>query len=118
MCFLWIEGGVNAAEDNIGTPRACHPANIIASQCIRGVDANADDIAALDAAWIHRIERFVNENRVAEGGWGSGGKHIQPTRRNDRNTKRHVAWIDEVNLHVFCTACKTVTERPTGIRNG
>jgi hypothetical protein len=78
-----------------------YPANLVPAQGICRMDTDADDIATLDAAGVYRTERFINENRVAVGGWRSSRKHIQTTRRNDGSAKRRMARIDKVNFHAL-----------------
>src|SRR6185437_3209318 len=44
--FLGVKGGVNAAVDYPGAPFARHAADLVAAQCIAGVDADADYVAS------------------------------------------------------------------------
>ena len=61
--FLRIECGVNSAEDDIGAALPSQSANLIPAQGIPRMDADADDISALDAAWIHRSECLIDDYR-------------------------------------------------------
>jgi len=64
--LLRIECGVNSAEDDVGTALPCQSPNLISTQRIPRMDADADDISTLDAAWIHRTECFIDHYGVAE----------------------------------------------------
>ena len=97
MGFFRVQRGVNSAEDYIGAALPRHFANLISAQGIPRMDTDADDIATLDAVRIYRTERFIDEKRIAEGGWRSSRKYIQPTRRNNGSAKRHMARIDKVD---------------------
>jgi hypothetical protein len=50
---------MDTAKDNEGASLLCKMPDCITSQCIPGVDANANDIAALNRIWLKRFQSFV-----------------------------------------------------------
>jgi hypothetical protein len=60
MRFVWVEGCVNASEHHLGAAVARHSANFVASERIRRVDTDADDIARLDAVWGYCRQSFID----------------------------------------------------------
>ena len=95
--FLGKQRGVNAAVDDPGAALARQLPDFVAAARIARVNADADDVAWLDGGGVDRIERLVNDDRVAPFGTGGGGEHIQPSRCDDRHAKRHVAGIQQVD---------------------
>src|SRR5487761_123070 len=88
-----------SAEDHIGASVARYFANLIPAQSVSRMNTDPDNVSGLDALGINGAKRFVDNNWIAKGCWRSGGKHIEPTGRDDRGTKRNMARIDKVNLH-------------------
>ena len=64
--LLRKQRGVNAAVHDPGAALAGHAADLVAAQRVAGVDADADDVAGRDCRWIDRLERFVDENGIAD----------------------------------------------------
>ena len=97
--FVGEERRVDAAEHDEGAPAPRETPDLVATQHIGGVNADADDITRPDAVQIERLERFVDDNRRAEAGRRRGGKHEEPARRDHRGSEREIAGIDEMYSH-------------------
>ena len=65
MCLVRIERRVNTAEDNVGAARTRELPDFVAAQRIRGMDPDTDDIARRELRRVKRIQRFINEDRIA-----------------------------------------------------
>jgi hypothetical protein len=63
------------------------------------VDTDAHNIARLNALWHNLFQRLIDENRISRHARRRGRKHKQPSRSDDRGSKRIVAGIDEMNAH-------------------
>ena len=56
---------MDAAVDDAGAARARELSDLVSAQRVAGVDADADDIARHDRGRIERIQRLVDDERVA-----------------------------------------------------
>ena len=71
MRFAALQGlfrekcGVNAAIYHPCAARSGHTAYLIAAKCIARMDADAYDVAGLNALRIDLLERFVHKNRCS-----------------------------------------------------
>jgi hypothetical protein len=90
---------VNPAEDDEGAAPASDSADLVAAEGVEGMNADTDDIAGLEAGWIHRTERFIGDRRIAKGGRRCGGNHVDPSWRDHGGAKRYATGIYEANLH-------------------
>ena len=78
MAFIREQRGVNAAVHNPCAARAGLTADFVASPRITGVDADADDVALGDCGQVDRVERLVDDDRIAPLGTGRGRQHVKP----------------------------------------
>ena len=106
--FIGIEGRVDSSIHNVGASLAGGSADLVAPECVACVDADADDVTRLDRVEVERLERFVDESRLSVQRRRRRREDIQPSRRDDANAKRDVAWIDKVDGHA-ADACRTIT---------
>ena len=97
--FLWVECGVNAAEDDVGPARARQPADFIPAQGVGRMDPDPHDVAPLELGGVKWFERLVGEDRITPLTRRRPGEHIQPPRGDDRYAERDMARIDEMNTH-------------------
>jgi hypothetical protein len=104
VCFLRKQRGVNPAVDDPGTALARQLPYFVSAARIAGMNSDAHDVAWLDGGGIDRIERFVNDDRVAPFSTGGGGQHIQPSRCDDRHAKRYMARIEQVDASTHSSA--------------
>jgi hypothetical protein len=81
--LLGIEGRVNSSKDDISPSLTSQFADLVPTQGIPRVYANAYDVATLDSVWIHATERFIDQYRIAERSGRSSRKHVKPARRDD-----------------------------------
>ena len=95
--FIREQRRVNAAVDHPRAARAYGAADLIATARVAGVDADADDIARRNGLEIERLQRFIDDDRIAPGRSCGGCQHIQPSRRDDGHAKREVARIHKVD---------------------
>jgi hypothetical protein len=51
---------VNPSKYHVGSPIARYLANFVAAKSVRGVDANADNIAGFNVVWVRRFQRFIH----------------------------------------------------------
>src|SRR5437867_3372149 len=98
-CFFGKERGVNTSEDDIRPALARHSSDLIATERISRMDADADGISPSYSGRIHTVQCLIYNHGISERPRGSCGEHIKPTRGNDRPTERDVARINQVNSH-------------------
>jgi hypothetical protein len=101
--FVWIEGRVDASKNH---GRAAFPrlaAYFIPAKCVERVDADADDVAGRDGVEVDRIERLVDDARIAVLPRRRRGEHVEPARSDDCGTKRDIARVHEMNCHELRT---------------
>ena len=91
------KGGVNAAIYHPGAALASHSSHLISAQSVAGMDADSDNIAGLNGIWINLFERFIHQDGIACGSRRGGRKYKEPPGRNNRRSKRIVAWIDQMD---------------------
>ena len=94
---------MNAAEDDGRAALARLAADLVAAQRVERMDADADDVAAGDAVEVDRVERFIDDARIAVFARRRRREHVEPPGRNDRGSERNIAGIDEVNSHELST---------------
>ena len=70
---------MDTAIDDPGSAFPGHPPDLHASQSIARVNANANNVAALNQLWLNLFERLVCDDRIAVSGRSCGSKDIQPT---------------------------------------
>ena len=97
--LLRIERGMDSAEHHPGAPLARRASDLVSSQGVAGVDADADDVAGLDALQIEMLQSFIADFGIAERLVGRSGQNVQPSWRDDCSPESGIAWIDEVNAH-------------------
>ena len=56
---------MNATEHDRGAAAACQRADLVATQGVARVNADADDITLLDRVGIERAEGLVGDQRIA-----------------------------------------------------
>ena len=98
-----IERRVDAAEDDGRSALARLAADLVAAQRVERMDADAHDVAARNAVEVDRIERFVDDARVAIFARRRRGEHVEPPGRDNSRAERDIAGIDEVNSHQLRT---------------
>jgi hypothetical protein len=90
---------VNTAKYNPRAASARQTAHFIATERITAVDADADQVAALDRVRIELFERFVDNIWVADVIGCRGSQNVQPPWSNDSDTERKMTGIDEMDAH-------------------
>ena len=101
--FVRIEGRMDAAKNDGRAAFARLAADFIPAQRVERVDADADDVAGCDGVEVDRIERLVDDARIAVLAGRRRGEHVEPARSDDGGTKRDIAGIDEMNCHELRT---------------
>ena len=94
-----IERGMDSPEHDPGAALACRASDLVSSQGVAGVNANADDVAGLDALQIEMFQSFIADFGIAERLIGRGGQNVQPSWRDDCGPEGGIAWIDKMNAH-------------------
>jgi hypothetical protein len=51
---------MNPSKYDVGTPVPRYLANFVAAKSVRGVDANADNIAGLNLGWVRGLQGFIH----------------------------------------------------------
>jgi hypothetical protein len=98
-----VERRVDAAEHDRRASLTCRAPHLVAPQRVPGVDADADDVAALDRRKIERFERFIGDHRVAVAPRRGGREDIQPPRGDDADAEGDMTWIDKMDAHALTT---------------
>jgi hypothetical protein len=107
--FFGVERGVNTAKDNPCAALARQSADLVATQGVAGVNADADKVSRPDARWRQRFERLVHDDRIAKGKRGCACQHIEPPWGDYGGAKRMVAGIDEKYSHTDTSFREAVT---------
>ena len=94
---------MDASEDDGRAALARLAADFISAQRVERVDADADDIAGCDGVEVDRIERLVDDARIAVLARRRRGEHVEPARRDNGGSKRDIAGVDEMNSHELRT---------------
>lgn len=79
---------MNAAKHDRGAAPTSLAADRIATTCRARVDSDPHDIARFDAVKVERLERFVRNDGVSPLAGGCLGQHKEPSRGDDRDSKR------------------------------
>ena len=93
------ERGVDAAEDDLGPALTRGAPDLIATQRVARVDADADHVARLHLLRVERFERLVADDGIAEARRRGGREHEQPAWRDDGGAEGNVAWVHEKHAH-------------------
>src|SRR5579872_1225853 len=96
-CLVWEQRRVNTAEDHVRAAPPDLPADLIPTERVASVDANADDIPRSDRAEIDRVQGFVDDVRFTPTVARRPSQDIQPTRRNDGDSERRGARVNQMN---------------------
>src|SRR5882757_1096024 len=99
MGFVRIEGRVNASKHYVCAASPGNPSEFVSPQCVRGVDADSDNIARLNLGRVNRFKGFIDQQRVPKAWRCCGCQNVEPARGNDCSAERNFTWIDEVNAH-------------------
>ena len=99
MSFIRKQRGVDPTKNDPRTAGARFSPNFVASKRVAGVEPNANDVACLNGRRVNRLKRLIHDQRVSPHPRSSCSKDIQPSRSNDCDTKRHMAWIYEMDTH-------------------
>jgi hypothetical protein len=76
LCFVGVEGCVNSSEHHIRAPSACNCPKLVAAESIGCVDADADNIASLNASWVQSRKGFIDKRGIAKSFRGCCREHI------------------------------------------
>ena len=94
---------MNSAKNDIRSPLARQGPNLVAAQSIGGVNADAHGVTGLNALGIHLGKGFIHKNGVAVAPGSGPGKHVLPTRSDNRGPERHMARVNQVNVQAQCS---------------
>ena len=97
--LFWKEGGVDATEHDVRADLPGRDADLVASESVTCVDADADDIPGRDDRGVEAFERLVDQQWRAERLWRRRCQDIQPAWRDDADAERYVTRVDEVDVH-------------------
>ena len=92
---------MDSPEHNPGAPLACRAAHLVSSQGVAGMNANAHDVAWLNAFQIEVFQSLIADFGIPERLGRRRGQHIKPSWRDDCSSEGGIAWINEVNVHVL-----------------
>jgi hypothetical protein len=90
---------VYAAEHDLRTTCVRTLPDLVAAQCVAGVDADADNVARLHGVYVERFQCFVTDLWPTIHRRRRTRQHEEPTRRDDANAERQVARINQMNNH-------------------
>ena len=100
VAFVRKERGVDpAVDDQAPRARAMLP-DLIAAQRVAGMDADADNVAGGNGVRIQRIQRLVDEDRLAIFGRRRRREDEQPSWRDHSRTEGDVTGIDQMYAHL------------------
>ena len=94
MSLIRKECGVNASKNDPCTASTRLLSDLVAPERVACVQSNANHIASLNGRGIDRLKRLIDDRRISPHRRGSRSKNIEPSRSDDRDAKRHMAWID------------------------
>src|SRR5439155_21311048 len=104
--FVRKQRGMNAAEDDPGTALAHLASDLVTAERVAGMNADADDVARANRVEIDRIERFVDDDRIAPAAAGRRREDVEPARRNHGDAERFHTRIDEMNAWQVWTSSR------------
>ena len=102
--FVRKQRGMNAAEDDPGTALAHLASDLVTAERVAGMNADADDVARANRVEIDRIERFVDDDRIAPAAAGRRREDVEPARRNHGDAERFHTRIDKMNARQVWTS--------------
>ena len=97
--LVWIQRGVDPAEDDRRTPGSRGRADLVAAKRIAGVDPDSDDVTGVDRVEIEWLERLINDVRRTVRGRRGRAEHEQPARRDHANAEREMARVHQMDGH-------------------
>src|SRR5262245_6709992 len=95
--FIRKQRRMNATEDHPRAAASRFAAEFIATTRISGMDTDPDHVSGSDGVEIDPVQRFVHDLRIAPATAGRGSQHVQPARRDDRDTERLRARVDQMD---------------------
>src|ERR1035438_6158342 len=98
--LLRIKRGMDSPEHNPGAALPSRASHLVSSQGVAGVNANAHDVAWLNALQILVLEGFIADFGIPEGLGSRAGQHVKPSWGDDCSSEGGIAWINEVDAHV------------------
>ena len=90
---------MNPAKNYPGSAFAGQTADGVAAKSISSVDADADDVPRLNTTGVQLMQGLVAQLWISKGIRCGSGDHIEPPRCNDRDSKRGIAGIYDMDLH-------------------
>jgi hypothetical protein len=101
VSLLRIKRGVDAAVNYPDSPLARQPSNFEAAVGVAGVDSDSNDITGLELVRIKGLQSLVGNDRITIFRWRRRRQNVQPPRRDDANSKRHITRIYQVNRQAY-----------------
>ena len=95
---------MNAAEDDPGAALAHLASDLVTAERVAGMNADADDVARANRVEIDRIQRFVDDDRIAPAAAGRRREDVEPARRNHGDAERFHTRIDKMNARQVWTS--------------
>jgi len=89
---------VYATEDRDSSMTSHQAPQFIASAGIAGMDADSDDVAGVDSFCAKRLDRFIDDDRIAERPGSRPGKNIKPAGRDYADTETYVTRTYQIYL--------------------
>jgi hypothetical protein len=99
MRLVWIQRGVDAAEDDRRSPGPRGGADLVPAQRIARVDSNPHDVTRLDRVEVEGLERLIHDVGPSVGRRGGGAQDEQPPRRDDAHAEGQMTRIHQVDGH-------------------
>src|SRR6516164_5521285 len=90
---------MDSPKHNPGAPLACRAAQFVSAQGVAGVNANAHNVALVNALQIEMLQSFIADLGIPERSIRRGRQHVKPSRSNDGSAEGSIAWIDEMDAH-------------------
>src|SRR5437588_5427546 len=104
--FVRKQRGMNAAEDDPGAALAHLASDLVTAERVAGMNADADDVARANRVEIDRIQRFVDDDRIAPAAAGRRREDVEPARRNHGDAERFHTRIDKMNARQVWTSSR------------
>ena len=101
MGLVGIQRGVDAAEHDARAARAHALPDLVAAKRVAGVNADADDVAGLNARPYRTLPGFRRRSGRAIRGRCRARQHEQPTGRDDADAEREMAWVHKMDSHAL-----------------
>jgi hypothetical protein len=94
--FIRVQRGVDTAIGDERPAFAREASQVVATECVAGVNADPDDVTGRDRLQIERVNRLVDDQGCTVVFRCRRGQYVKPSRRNHSCTEGQITRVDQV----------------------